>query len=606
MPDRELSVETLFLTQHEPAILQRWEALIVSRVSSAFFENNPVTPKAALASIYDYLVAAVSQNIYRDLNSVFDALVAEGEAFGVTVAQAQQFVLTFADAALDQFAATTGPSVPREALGARLKQVKSTLRGVYMERPARGLLAVLTERAQEIRDRWCGELATGIISPHFTVIDLADRESLVREAFDMYLCLLRGEDLEEAQHPESDGIVRTRLGRFIHSVISFYGPKGFLIADLQRALGHIAPVAQPLIFQALRGRLAEHRLALQLLHHARDTLVQHFVGEYNDHQMRNYYNEVSIMLHRIKNKLTAVPTTLQTILMLPDEYFPAAGDPLVMTVEEAQCLESFEGLRKELQEACQEFMKATEAVVADNARLLERLRNAFTELKSFAEEHASVTTSLEWKLGAGNTETVLELLQMAYEGGKLTTELTKELQIRQNELYQRKSPTMEYLDVYEVISSAYNESVVEANSRHLTYTLDAEDQGLHIFGVKAEIKRPFAQVIENAIKYTPEGGSVRVRLLRDNDHVLFSVQDTGIGIPPGEEEIVFNLCDRCTNARDFNPNGTGTGLYNDRKIILHHNGRIWVESEGLGKGSTFFISLPIHQPPTREAALEAL
>ncbi|MDQ2731168.1 MAG: HAMP domain-containing histidine kinase, partial [Armatimonadota bacterium] len=162
---------------------------------------------------------------------------------------------------------------------------------------------------------------------------------------------------------------------------------------------------------------------------------------------------------------------------------------------------------------------------------------------------------------------------------------------------------------YTMVRKAFEESVAEAHSRSTEYELIAEDRGLHVFGVEAELKRPFIQMIENAIKYTPVGGSVIVKLEYETDHILFSVKDTGIGIPDGEEEMVFGLCDRCSNAKDFNKAGTGTGLYNDRKIILHHNGQIWVESAGAGKGSTFFIRIPIHKKyrdgDGRSAALAA-
>ena len=70
--------------------------------------------------------------------------------------------------------------------------------------------------------------------------------------------------------------------------------------------------------------------------------------------------------------------------------------------------------------------------------------------------------------------------------------------------------------------------------------------------------------------------------------------DDFIGIPPGEEEQVFSLCERCSNAKDFAA-GTGTGLYHDRTTVMHHNGEMWCESPGLNQGSVFYVRLPIHR-----------
>jgi signal transduction histidine kinase len=224
---------------------------------------------------------------------------------------------------------------------------------------------------------------------------------------------------------------------------------------------------------------------------------------------------------------------------------------------------------------------------------------AWARYQEYVDLVRSAIENARFKVDPGMVETVNELLHIVYEGGRYTTELARELQIRQNELYQREPPKRKELDIYDLVRRAYQESVAESQSREQTYELIAEDRGVKVFGVENELKRPFIQIIENAIKYTPVGGKVTVRLEYEPSHILFSVQDTGIGIPPGEEEQVFGLCERCSNAKDFNKAGTGTGLFNDRKIILHHNGQIWVKSAGLNQGSTFFIRIPIqHHPKT--------
>lgn len=102
-------------------------------------------------------------------------------------------------------------------------------------------------------------------------------------------------------------------------------------------------------------------------------------------------------------------------------------------------------------------------------------------------------------------------------------------------------------------------------------------------------------LLSNAAKYTPEGGHVTVRLEARDRVARWSVTDTGIGIPP---EGLAQLCTkfyRAANAQSMETEGTGLGLYMVQLIVTRLNGRLWCEST-LGKGSTFFVELPLAPP----------
>ncbi|MBU7555529.1 cell wall metabolism sensor histidine kinase WalK [Pediococcus ethanolidurans] len=105
----------------------------------------------------------------------------------------------------------------------------------------------------------------------------------------------------------------------------------------------------------------------------------------------------------------------------------------------------------------------------------------------------------------------------------------------------------------------------------------------------------FQQVLDNlmnnAIKYSPDGGQITCRLLETHNHVILNVSDQGLGIPKKDLTHVFDRFYRVDKARSRAQGGTGLGLAISKEIISMHGGRIWVDSKE-GRGSIFYISLP--------------
>jgi signal transduction histidine kinase len=155
-----------------------------------------------------------------------------------------------------------------------------------------------------------------------------------------------------------------------------------------------------------------------------------------------------------------------------------------------------------------------------------------------------------------------------------------------------KAPT----DLRELLHEGFMEHSVEADKKGIVLKIDvAED--LPRPSVDA---RRMSQVLENllsnAFKFTDRGGeiSIAARACR-GDEVMWSVKDSGIGIPPQEFENIFDKYRQLRGAQRSGPDGSGLGLAICKKIIEAHGGKIWVESEE-GKGSTFYVSLSIAQP----------
>lgn len=106
-------------------------------------------------------------------------------------------------------------------------------------------------------------------------------------------------------------------------------------------------------------------------------------------------------------------------------------------------------------------------------------------------------------------------------------------------------------------------------------------------------------LLDNAIKYTPVGGRITVTVSDDKMNAAEKmlevvVADTGIGIPKGEQEKIFQQFFRSSNASQLAPRGSGLGLFIVRDIVEGHGGKIWFESEE-GKGTQFHLAIPIRE-----------
>ena len=137
---------------------------------------------------------------------------------------------------------------------------------------------------------------------------------------------------------------------------------------------------------------------------------------------------------------------------------------------------------------------------------------------------------------------------------------------------------------------------IEVAERMQTTTEDhtmTVEQGppIRISADRDHLEQVLNNLIANAVKYSPDGGSITVQIGAEGDEAALSVQDAGIGIPPEELEAVFGLFYRSPDRRACDVGGMGLGLYISKEIIDRHGGRIWAESEP-GRGTTFQIRLP--------------
>lgn len=154
-------------------------------------------------------------------------------------------------------------------------------------------------------------------------------------------------------------------------------------------------------------------------------------------------------------------------------------------------------------------------------------------------------------------------------------------------------------DLEEVDLVALAQQVCDRHSsEHHPCAVEAEE---HVVGRYDEVRiiQLLENLVENAVKYSPEGGAVQVRVWREGESNYLSVTDQGIGIPGADIPRLFERFHRGTNVNDRKFAGMGLGLFICRGIAEQHGGRIWATSEP-GRGSTFRVALPID--PTAGAA----
>lgn len=185
---------------------------------------------------------------------------------------------------------------------------------------------------------------------------------------------------------------------------------------------------------------------------------------------------------------------------------------------------------------------------------------------------------------------IVQPLQVLQESGRLMANAIEDYlnisRIEQGRMKYEKS----VFDISDLAGKVVDELEPVATSKSLRLLFSTDGP----FTVNADIgkiKQVLTNLVDNAIKYT-ESGSVTVAVAKKDSVARITVSDTGVGISPEEIEKLFSKFSRAREANKVNTTGTGLGLYVAKQLTEGNGGKIWVESEGLGKGSRFIIELP--------------
>ncbi len=186
-------------------------------------------------------------------------------------------------------------------------------------------------------------------------------------------------------------------------------------------------------------------------------------------------------------------------------------------------------------------------------------------------------------------EKALEHLSFATEGAKRMEMLVRDLLSFTQSAQDMSSEMAEAVDSNAAVQMALSNLSTAIEESHAVITVDVLPK---VRLAEVQLQQIFQNLFSNAIKYRSDLDIPRIHVtaVRAAPDWLFSVRDNGIGIPPEYRELVFGIFKRLHG--DSKHSGTGIGLAICQRIIERNKGRIWVESEGAGNGSTFFFTLP--------------
>lgn len=129
--------------------------------------------------------------------------------------------------------------------------------------------------------------------------------------------------------------------------------------------------------------------------------------------------------------------------------------------------------------------------------------------------------------------------------------------------------------------------------KDVNFRLNLPEEKLQVRADEDRLEQIMFNLLDNALRYTPAGGEVRIVVEKEGDWAKIFVNDTGIGIPEEHLDHVFDRFYRVDESRARQDGGSGIGLTIVKRLVEAHNGKIWVESDGLGTGTSFAFVLPL-------------
>lgn len=196
-----------------------------------------------------------------------------------------------------------------------------------------------------------------------------------------------------------------------------------------------------------------------------------------------------------------------------------------------------------------------------------------------------------------------EAFQVIEKNAQLEARLIDDLLDLTRIEHSKLSLELQVIDVHAAIADALETVRPDIAAQVLTLHIDLAAKDHLVTGDAARLQQVFWNILKNAVKFTPKGGSIFVRTQSDGiaGEIAVTVRDTGIGMEPSEVGRIFEAFsqgDHAISGRSHRFGGLGLGLAISRKLVMMHGGRISASSEGKDRGSTFALYLPLGSPAT--------
>lgn len=254
-----------------------------------------------------------------------------------------------------------------------------------------------------------------------------------------------------------------------------------------------------------------------------------------------------------------------------------------------------------------EILASQAAIAIENASLVNRLRNAYQELSQLDKmknDFISIAshelrTPLSVILGYASflkedakgesSAHAAAVMNSALKMRQLIEDMTnlRYLKIGEGELELEVSPAAEVMKM--VLADV--SSMAEAHNQRLQSIMPLPNLKINVD--RGKLIMALTNILNNAIKFTPEGRAIKFYYEKHDDDIWLIVQDEGIGIAPEHYERIFEEFFQVEDHMTRKHNGMGLGLSIAKAVATAHKGRIWLTSDGLDQGSTFYISLPL-------------
>jgi signal transduction histidine kinase len=252
------------------------------------------------------------------------------------------------------------------------------------------------------------------------------------------------------------------------------------------------------------------------------------------------------------------------------------------------------------------------AVAISNARQMQALQNAYAEIQRTDEMKTrflalashELRTPLQHILGYGSllkqstddhvTESASKVVEAANHMKDIIDTMTNLELIRRGEM----SSEFKQVSLQSILDKALQGKMGEIKKRGHQMEWLVPMQPITINADPEKLPTVFSAILDNAVRFTPDGGRITVQVERKKSYVEIQISDTGIGIPPIELENIFKEFYQVEQHLTRTYGGLGLGLSVARGVVTLHGGKIWATSDGENTGTTIFVQLPEGKLPT--------